>query len=194
MYIWLIYQVFCILAHYWKPTALHFFSFKVILFLMHLSFSLSFPVLLQKRCSAKELPCTVKELDGLTIYTVPKYNATKCYFFLKHPNVSKTSQDSSSLIRVCFFLTWHMFPMLKPSLGKTLLNILNILQPLLMVYLCTSVHTSAVLSAQVSPNVKYGTMQYDYLDGAQSHKVLQTLFLCPSSQVEIPSALFVSTP
>ena len=85
-----------------------------------------------------------------------------------------------------------MFPMLKPSFGKTLLNILNILQPLLMVYLCT--RTSAVLSAQVSPNVKYGTMQYDYLDGAQSHKVLQTLFLCPSSQVEIPSALFVSTP
>ncbi|KAK5882770.1 hypothetical protein CesoFtcFv8_021320 [Champsocephalus esox] len=42
--------------------------------------------LLQTRCSAKELRCTVEELDGLTKYTIPKDNATGCICHWTDPN------------------------------------------------------------------------------------------------------------
>ncbi|KAI4812316.1 hypothetical protein KUCAC02_023714, partial [Chaenocephalus aceratus] len=42
--------------------------------------------LLQTCCSAKELRCTVEELDGLTKYTIPKDNATGCICHWTDPN------------------------------------------------------------------------------------------------------------
>ncbi|KAI4812315.1 hypothetical protein KUCAC02_023713, partial [Chaenocephalus aceratus] len=55
--------------------------------------------LLQTRCSAKELRCTVEELDGLTKYTIPKDNATGCHFFWTDPNTEQNTANCTETPR-----------------------------------------------------------------------------------------------
>ncbi|KAI9533518.1 hypothetical protein NQZ68_022648 [Dissostichus eleginoides] len=45
----------------------------------------TFTFLLQKHCSAEELPCTVEELNGWTKYNVPKNNAAGCICYWTDP-------------------------------------------------------------------------------------------------------------